>query len=133
MDRIWLPLCATLIAPVFGAGVWCGLTFPNDQPKGYVAPKELSDSERSQAVLYQETTPTVMTLRIVTKEEFYTTRAPNVWAVAQTYKVPCQIIVQAGAMIVAHPADAEAHWADRDDGDTLAHEILHCLRGGWHR
>lgn len=95
-------------------------------------PVEFSESEKAAAYLSQETSPVVMTLRILPRDE-YRARHPGTDAIAYTHRAPCQIEIPAGWKILAQPKTGTAVWARSYDGDVLAHEILHCLRGGWHQ
>jgi hypothetical protein len=99
-------------------------------------PIPYSAEELNRDELVQATWPITITLRIVDQETF---DREDFYRRSQAFSnisvVPCQVVVPAGALIRAHPAQSEAHWVASlaRPGDTLAHKILHCLRGNWHR
>lgn len=97
----------------------------------------LTDGELA-SVISQLTTPTEIELVIASPERFASdydghSSVSSLVAYAYPNRTPCRIVVHAGQSIVASPEHSWAAWADPRDGDTLAHEILHCLRGSWHR
>jgi hypothetical protein len=49
---------------------------------------------------------------------------------------PCEVTIPDDWEIVtgdAGPWSQRAHFLDPDNDDTLAHELLHCVRGAWHQ
>lgn len=86
------------------------------------------------SILVQTTWPAEIKLRIVDKSEIERLR-PNAYAFSYTYAAAdhaCEIFIPDKMPIRFWPAQSRAEWVDKFDGDTLAHEILHCLRGSWH-
>lgn len=92
---------------------------------------EYSESERAQPALVDKTFSAQMTLHIVSPEEI-TKRNASAYALSYTERQPCEIFIPTGQGIWVRPAKKEAGWVNPIEGDVLAHEILHCLRGGWH-
>ena len=104
---------------------------------GYVAPVELSDTERHTLYLEEMTTPRTIKLRIADEAEFKDNlgsalRSHNVAAYAQFGNDECKITIPSGWKIKFNPRSGGARWVNDDNGNILAHEILHCLRGRWH-
>lgn len=92
---------------------------------------ELTSNERQQLRLEQPTFPKTITLRILSAEEIER-RNSKAYALAVINARPCEIWIPSGQIIVANPHAKMAFWKNSYHGDVLAHEILHCLRGGWH-
>jgi hypothetical protein len=52
---------------------------------------------------------------------------------ARVWRDPCEIILPAGDHAIwAHPKSGQARFDGEQLAKTLAHEILHCLKGTWH-
>jgi hypothetical protein len=45
---------------------------------------------------------------------------------------PCRIVIPAGWKIEYIPMAQYAYWERPFNGDTIAHELLHCYLGNWH-
>lgn len=97
-----------------------------------IDPVPLSAMELAGPMLIQETWPIAISLRIVDRATFDAQTDDERVVAFTRFKSPCEIIMPAGWPIAAWPRIGLARWVNRDDGDTLAHEILHCLRGTWH-
>jgi hypothetical protein len=127
----WLVLSALTYAAAVGAIlVLCFQTAIYEN-----RPQELTAEERTARFLRQETFPAIMTIKIVDAETFKRNN-PNALAVSFTTRSPCEIDIPAGWEIVFSPqltGSNAAMWEDHRSGDIIAHEILHCLRGSWHR
>jgi hypothetical protein len=134
MQRSWIELALRLGLLIFSAGL-IGFTIGRsvyDPDFGQKWPLELSKTERSDApYLVQPTEPIAVRL-IVMEAGKFRKENPGAAAIAYPYATPCTIVIPSGWMIWAIPDDGYAKWAHSDDGDTLAHEMLHCLRGKWH-
>lgn len=100
--------------------------------KGLTKPIELSDNEKDTTLLYIPTIPIDIELRIVPRKE-YDELHPRTAGISYTKRKPCRIEIPDGWNIMVSPDRKRADWINRDDGDTLAHEILHCIHGGWHK
>lgn len=96
-----------------------------------LAPHELASRHYSARM-----TPATMTLRVVEARGFATEAAeggvPGATAFTRYRREPCEISVPEGWLIEADPQRGRARFAVRENSDSLAHEILHCLRGAWH-
>lgn len=99
----------------------------------YAQPIELSETERSYREAIVETNPNVMILRIVDGAKFDEIKpTPNTIAFASISTFPCEITIPAGYKIRFAPKEKTARFENQENANTVAHEILHCLRGSWH-
>ena len=132
--RVWPVALAALSGLVLG--VLAGSVIQerhdarSDPAPAAVAP--LTADERKTDFVVQATVPTTITLRFVSREQFDRERPPDAAGFSVISAARCTITFPAGAGIIAVPSQRQARWLDRWDGDALAHEILHCLRGAWH-
>lgn len=95
----------------------------------------LTADERVQPMLTQRLVPMEIRLRIVPAEVFYSHMDSHVGAYTRDWESPCEIVVPDSYSINYFPAQAIADWAPHRmqwRGDLFLHEILHCIRGGWH-
>lgn len=105
---------------------------------GLRRPLELTAVEKaSQSLLEYAITPLHIVVDVVPPEEIKAT-APLAYAYTQPYKDPCRIVLPAGMKIRFLPSSPTlergfAFWSDPIDGDAIAHELLHCYRGDWHK
>lgn len=90
-----------------------------------------TQAQLSAPYLRDETRATKIELVIEAPEKIRAV-SPHAYAYAYPTTRPCRIVIPTGMQIDAAPSQAEAQWTNRSDGDVLAHEILHCLRGKWH-
>lgn len=88
-------------------------------------------SEELVGETYVLTKPLEMKLRIAPWAEYKKDHS-NMAAYSRPFAAPCEIIMPEGWWIKVNFSNYEATWLTKDDGDTLAHEILHCLKGRWH-
>ena len=102
-------------------------------------PTPFTEEELTHQFVRQKTWPMTMTLHIVGEKEWEAIRrSPEVIGFSTWYDGigKCQIFIPEGAEIIALPQGNAGHgdamWRFSADGDLLAHEILHCLRGNWH-
>lgn len=96
--------------------------------------QELTAEEHSRWLLTGRTRPARIVLNILSEEEFNRRRpAPRVAGWAAISRDPCEVYVKAGAEVMLMPQDGDARWMDPESGNTLVHEIMHCLRGSWYR
>lgn len=103
-----------------------------DPDLGQPEPMPLTNTERHDVpFIVQPTEPLVMRLEIMEAGKFKKEN-PGDAAIAYPHASPCTIVIPSGWMIEAVPEMSFAQWQDDDNGNTLAHEILHCLRGSWH-
>lgn len=108
---------------------------------------ELANSGRSDPAPYSEDQlgvpsfrdalrPMTITLRIVSQRMFEAKRPTEKTLAFTITNIPgsrCEITIPVTmGEIVVYPAERVARWVGREAGDVLAHEILHCMRGGWH-
>lgn len=85
-------------------------------------------------------TPGEILLRIVPKREFEAAPenalvkgvASGLAGWTSWQRNPCLITIPEGWEIDSLPDRGYADWRSYDNSNTLAHEILHCLRGAWH-
>lgn len=121
--------CLTIFATIMGNAI---LT-----PKA--TPTLLLPSEQS--FFIQPTVPLRANITILTDAQF--DRQPyvflrqhsedvNIVAFTNANVSPCEITLRAGMEIEAWPERRRAQFVDREDGDTIAHELLHCIRD-WHQ
>lgn len=110
-----------------------GSTFigPRDHPFEQIPmPRQMVDAG---STLQTKTEPGDITLRILSKKDFAAAIAdPEAIAFQNFDGRHCVITVPEGWQIDFVPHDAMAWWDNRDNGDSLAHEILHCMVSGWH-
>jgi hypothetical protein len=88
--------------------------------------------------------PRDMMLRFVDRKEFYDskltiatarvngTTAKNLAAYTMINDNPCTIVIPLPVSFYVFPQLGKAGFADNEEADTIAHEILHCLYGSWH-
>lgn len=122
-----------ITATVALTSIWTLIVYDrvNQGPGKY--PVAYSDKELGNKHFLQSTAPISMKLNIVDTQTWEKTRGdPNVAAYSQPYQNTCVITIPEGWMIEVKPQDKEARWLNPEHGHYLAHEILHCLRGGWH-
>jgi len=121
---------------ISSSAVWATVLFAIYTGPREVAPIEISEAERTAPYIQQPTVPMNVDLRILSPGQFDTEKiSPNTTAWTNTFSDGshrCQITLRAGAMIDANPSTRLAFWHDRSDGDEIAHELLHCIRGSWH-
>lgn len=133
------------IGVVWVSGVLVGLNFhdaiaPPPKPGiekpavlSVAKPPEITADERAFGILYQETKPMDVVVHILSYEAFSQRRSsPLVVGFAHPYKSPCEIFIPEGWMLKADLKSQRVRWSHEDQDDTLAHELLHCLRGSWH-
>lgn len=116
---------------VLMAAIAGGVTFAT-RPDVF-EPVELSAAERAAPALIQTLPPTTITLQILPREEFYRRASePTVLGFAQPGLSPCTISIPEGWEVQFSPGARYARWRNDNNGNTLAHEMLHCVRGHWH-
>lgn len=116
----------------FALGLGIGSANRDQWPSGTYLPNELTDEQKhSFGVWRQATSPMEIRLQIIPRAE-YDRDNPDSGAHTFLYRWPCQIVMPDGMEIEYTAPLAQAHWRYASDGDILAHEILHCIRGGWH-
>ena len=135
------------IALVFTNGMLLGTGLTAvllDKPAAVVergfTPIPLTSIERASPIIRQVTVPMTVRLRILPRWEWEQKHPEKdgivTLAVARYYDdghTLCTIEMPDGDMIVAWPAAATAMWGgNREAGDRIAHELLHCIRGDWH-
>lgn len=112
-----------------------GMFIPHEPAKKSAA-VELTPAERESGLLLVSTVPIEIRLRILPRQAF--TRDPvavagyKTLAFSVSSRTPCEIAIPEGWEIMVWPSKGKAEWLSPSDGDTLAHEIAHCLRGRWH-
>ncbi len=79
-----------------------------------------------------QTVPGFITVEIVTPDNFRALFGEYTVAAAFFEENPCRIMLQSGMQIEGYSLSARADFVDKDNADTIAHELLHCLRGRWH-
>lgn len=103
-----------------------------------VAPVELTDAERTYFWVDVEVPAMDVELRTLSPERWAEVRkvleAPLLlgYASPPQEERPCRIVVPAGWRLRAYPKLGRAEWADLRNAETLAHELIHCIRGRWH-
>jgi hypothetical protein len=100
--------------------------------QSYSKPVEFTAEEKI-GTRIQPTFPMTFSVSIVPMEYIKKT-APgaDAFTYVGTRDAECRIYIPAGRGIVFTSLEKSAAWQNRYDGDVLAHEILHCLRGHWH-
>lgn len=88
-------------------------------------------SEELVGETYVLTKPLEMKLKILPLAEYMKNHS-RAAAYSHPFTAPCEIIMPEGWWIKVNFSDYQATWLIKDNGDTLAHEILHCLKGRWH-
>ena len=95
------------------------------------ADRHMSAKERETGVVLTEAT-NVIEVRFESPAEILE-RMPGTLAVTVVPSSgPCRVYLPTGMPIAFDPAQKRADWLMRNDANTVAHEFLHCLRGGWH-
>lgn len=133
------PLAAYLMGIVAGGAITfasaLGLAdkmHPRDFGAAGFSITELTEAERAQPI-HQAVPPIDIELRVLPIAEFMRERPTSgTVAFAYTRRRPCRIVIPEGWRIWALSERKIAFWDDRDSGNVLAHEILHCIRGSWH-
>lgn len=93
----------------------------------------LPEEQKSSNIAVIETTPLEIKLKILAKEKFETERlTPDTVAQTAINTNPCTIIIPEGWQIYLTLQTGNADWLHSANGQTLAHEIAHCLVGSWH-
>lgn len=95
------------------------------------APTPLTEDQKTWKTV-RVRVPTLDVSLKVTKRE-HLAQYGRVYGVTLLNRTPCQIIVPEGWYIDAEPARGRAWFAEPDNASTLAHELLHCIAGNWHR
>lgn len=95
----------------------------------------LATSAVSDDILIVPTTPIEIRLRVVDAETFAQLRGEQHDALALAWpdRTPCEIVLPEGWPIKFYPKNKSAWWIDKQLGDRIAHEILHCLIVRWHQ
>lgn len=134
-DKGHLPFPAfmLLLGLFFFIGLAAGAAYNETNKFGADAPAAVpfSEFELRQPTVSIVTTPTKIEL-VIDSPENIKAAVPNAYAYSSPLSRPCKIVIPTGMLIIAQPARKKARWGDLDDDHTLAHEILHCLRGSWH-
>lgn len=132
-----LPL-VVLLSVLAGAWIHNQLNHPEPIGRGAVV-VELTPRERAAHMIRQETVPLTAILRILPKAEFEASRNERTKGDAGFYydgHAPCVITIPDKWMIRANPKQGKAWFEDQgndDFDDVIAHELLHCIRGDWHK
>ncbi len=135
--RILLGLDLMLLGGLLVWGLW-EWTSPRS-----THPVELTPQERARVFGNFQMTPQSFLIHVVPRAEFEArllrtgyeaSMIKEVGAFALTYGKLCTIYLPEGFGIeyMARGAGNNARWRRVDDGDTVAHEILHCYKGSWH-
>lgn len=74
----------------------------------------------------------VVLLRFKPAKEIEDERHAGVVAYAAINLRPCEIVLPSGITIVGDTRDQNASFVDGSYVEMIAHELLHCIRGGWH-
>lgn len=79
--------------------------------------------------------PMVFMVRVVSRPEFakWKQDADKTRAFAVLSANPCEVVLPAGWYLEANTKNGHVRWLNPDNAVTLAHEILHCAAGRWHR
>jgi len=122
---VFAAILAVIVALVF-------MTAPRIAPEiAPLTPAQLLQDE----VLVRIKAPLEIKLRIVTREEMgrYVESPWRLRGMAIINRNPCEILIPDHWYIRAYPAAGRAAFVWSSNGDTLAHEILHCIAGHWHK
>ena len=102
-----------------------------DEKSSPLADRHMSAKERVTGIVLTEAT-NVIEVRFESSAEILA-RLPSARAVSMVpLSGPCRVYLPTGMPIGFDPSTKHADWLDADDANTVAHEFLHCLRGGWH-
>lgn len=117
---------AALVIPLFVFGI-AGLCARQQS-----MPPELSEAERAAWQLIVPMPQVSMTISFVSDREFG--EKPDTAGYTMLGSRPCEFRFRASEWsIVSEPETGYAIFRHPPvDGDPIAHEVLHCLRGNWH-
>lgn len=101
------------------------------EQSGRHSPDKLTKEEKEVDFVLQKTFPIKMRLEIIAADQ-YNKDYPDTNAVSYPTISPCRILIPNNWEIEAVPSMKYAQWTNISNGNILAHEILHCLRGSWH-
>lgn len=113
----------------FGLGMEIAHPFYNE-----LQPVNLTSKELSFAQLTKQTQPIDILVKIVPVDQIADICGDkDAYACSRAYNNPCTVWIPADQEIVFDPQSARASWEDPFDGNTLAHEFLHCYFPNWHQ
>lgn len=133
------PMARTIAAFFLGvgtSGLFLSLAalFTADSPNSYY---ELTAEQHAAPALVQTLGPKVMRIEVLSNAEFDRRRTGNAIAWAAINASPCTIYLREGMQVRFRPDGfgypGSANFTDPDNADTIAHEMLHCYDGSWHR
>lgn len=99
----------------------------------YGGPVEFSEELKNSDSVSVKTRPAVMVLRFKPPNEIEAEKGKDVYAYARIYGNPCEIVFPSEQTILVEPKSYRARWEKNFNNEALAHEILHCLHGLWHK
>ena len=128
---------------IFSCGVFFGIATLGVAlaPSHHTLPKTFLDKD-SHIIMYQYTPPMKVLLSFEPRKEFEAHGPGLAKSLQKSYKIDgytdiyaqpyCVVHLPAAMLIEYTPALGDAKWFEKDDGDTIAHELLHCIQGSWH-
>ncbi len=131
-----LGFAVALCFPAFFIGVEMAAAMKPGTAFGSVASaqRELTPDELKEDFVYTRLERMDIELRIASPEDFALGAKSKLLVRAFAYDKlrPCRVVIPVGWEVWALPSQGRAGWVNEHDGDTVAHELLHCLRGNWH-
>lgn len=95
-----------------------------------ISPTPYTATQLSQHAIVDKTVATEIKLIVASKETIHSLDS-SAFALAYSSK-PCTIYIPTNMQIIVYPSMKKAEWVDQWEGNVIAHEIMHCIRGRWH-
>jgi hypothetical protein len=115
---------------------------PNEGPVKFRSMPTMTEYEKAQPIMLTTIGETKIILRFVSHTEWQKydsglseklQKTHMLAGFAKIWRDPCEIYLPADTHdIISVPDRGQAHFDSLTFASTLAHEILHCLKGRWH-
>ncbi len=96
---------------------------------------DLTPAERLAGIVRTEPTTAPIIVRFLPSAAIKQANGPTTHAFTSAYRDlsgPCRVTLPTGMKIAFESSAHAAYFLDGRDADTVAHELLHCLRWNWH-
>jgi len=131
-------LMATVLGPVFALAVACsllGFTAGASWVAATPPSRNLTTEELSHSRLEQKLPPMDIVVHLVPDVNKYCDSSVTLGGAyaCATGSRTCDVYIPSDISVVFFPTDGTAYWDNPYDGNTLAHEFLHCVYPNWHQ